>query len=175
VFSWSTCIPGTWEFDALTACGVSSPPRQQSAFFFRVERMKRLWHDCSSSSSLGNRTWTKCESIILNYLPSGKNFGCHTNLLCHKVGRVKKSDKLWCEIRIVCTGKNILPNHGIVWEAIKQPKRSLLWSWTLYMLGMTSWLGRLVFFINKLSLQWFKFHFAKFELERHGLETPPSC
>jgi hypothetical protein len=27
VFSWCTCTPGTWEFDALTACGVvvSSP------------------------------------------------------------------------------------------------------------------------------------------------------
>jgi hypothetical protein len=61
-------------------CSSLLPPCQQGAFFFRVEKTKRLWHDCSSSSSLGNRTWTKCKSISLNYLPSGKNFRCHTNL-----------------------------------------------------------------------------------------------
>jgi len=44
----------------------------------------------------GNRTWTKFESINLNYLPNGKNFGCHTSLLCCEIGRVKRSSKFWC-------------------------------------------------------------------------------
>ncbi len=113
---------------------------------------KRLWHDCSSSSRPGNRTWTICESVNLNYLPSGKNFGCHTSLLCHKVGKAKISGKFYCETKIVCTGKNILPNHGIVWKAIKWPRRSLPWSWTFYKLGMTSWLGRLAFRLTSWAL-----------------------
>jgi hypothetical protein len=45
----------------------------------------------------------------------------------------------------MCIRKNIFPNHGIVWKAVEWPRRSLLWSWTLYTLGMTSWLGRLAF------------------------------
>ncbi len=57
----------------------------------------------------------------------------------------KKNGKFWCEIKIVCTRKNIFPNHGIMWEAIEQPRRSFPWSWTLYRLGMTNWLGRLIF------------------------------
>jgi hypothetical protein len=91
-------------------CSNFFPPYQQGAFFIHVKRTKRLWHDCSSSSSLGNRTWTKCESISLNYLLSGRNFGCHTSFLCGKVGRAKRSGKFWCETIIVCTKKNILPN-----------------------------------------------------------------
>jgi hypothetical protein len=121
------------------------PFHQQGAFVFHVERMKRLWHDCSSSFNLGNRTWTRCESINLNYLLSGRNFGCHISLLCREVGRAKRSGKFWCETRIVYTGKNILPNHGIMWEAIERLRKSLPWSWTLYRLGMTNWLGRLAF------------------------------
>jgi hypothetical protein len=119
VFSWCTCTPGTWKFDTLTTCGVvvSFPPHQQGVFFFRVERMKRLWHDCSSSSNPSNRTWTRCKSISLNYLPNGKNSRCHISLLCCDIRRAKRSSKFWCETTIVCTGKNILPNHGIVWEA----------------------------------------------------------
>jgi hypothetical protein len=111
----------------------------------RHERTKKLWHDYSSSSSPGNKTWTKCECINLNYLLSGRNSGCHTNLLCYEVGRGKKNRKFWCEIRIVCTGKNIFLNHGIVWEAIEWPRRSFSWSWTLYRLSMTSWLRRIAF------------------------------
>jgi hypothetical protein len=126
-------------------CNSVLPLCQQGAFFFHVERTKILWHDCSNSSNLGNMTWTRCESISLNYLPSGRNFGCHTNLLCHNVGRAKKSSKLWCETKIMCTKKNIFSNHGIMWEAIEWPRRSFLWSWILYRLGMTSWLGRFAF------------------------------
>jgi hypothetical protein len=114
-------------------------------FFFRVKSTKRLWHDCSSSSSLGNRIWTRYKSISLNYLLNGRNSGCHTSLLCYKMGRAKRSGIFWCETRIVCTGKNLFPNHGIVWEAIEWPRRSLPWSWTLYRLGMISSLGRLAF------------------------------
>jgi hypothetical protein len=147
VFSWCTCIPGTQKFDALTACGVVNflPFHQKGVFFSRVERTKLLWHDYSSLSSPGNRIWTRCESISLNYLPSGRNSRCHTSLLCYKVGRAKRSGKFWCEIKIVCTGKNIFPNHGIVWEAIDWPRRSLPWLWTMYRLNMTSWLGILEF------------------------------
>jgi hypothetical protein len=147
VFSWCTCIPGTQEFDVLPACGVvvSSPLANKVRFSSMFERTKRLWHDCSSSFSPNNRTWTKCESISLNYLLSGRNFGCHISLLYRDIGRVKRSSKFWCETRIVCTRKNIFPNHGIVWEAIEWPRKSLPWSWTLYRLGMTSWLGRLAF------------------------------
>ncbi len=126
-------------------CSSLLPHCQQGAFFFRVERMKRLWHDFSNSSSPGNKTWTRCESISLNYLPSGRNSRCHTNLLCREVGRVKRSGKFWCEIKIVCIRKNILPNHGIMWEAIERPRKSLPWSWTLYRLGMISWLGIFAF------------------------------
>jgi len=147
MYSWDTRF---WCFSNLL-CSSLFPPHQQGAFYFCVERMKRLWHDCSSSFSPGNKTWIRCESISLNYLLSGKNSGCHTSLLCYKVGRVKRSGKFWCETRIVCIGKNILPNHGIVWEAIEWLRRSLPWSWTLYRLGMISWLGRLVFQINKLG------------------------
>ncbi len=39
--------------------------------------------------------------MSLNYLPSGKNSKCHTSLLCHEIGRVKKNSKFWCETRIV--------------------------------------------------------------------------
>jgi hypothetical protein len=44
VFSWCTCILRTRKFDALATCGVvvSSPPYQQGAFFFHVERRKKL-------------------------------------------------------------------------------------------------------------------------------------
>jgi hypothetical protein len=52
-------------------CSSFLPLRQQGAFLFRVERTKRLWHHCSSSSSISNRTWTRCESINLNYLLNG--------------------------------------------------------------------------------------------------------
>jgi hypothetical protein len=153
VFSWCTCILGTREFDALTTCGVvvSSSLANKGAFFFYVERTKRLWHDCSSFSSPGNRTWTICESISLNYLTSGRNFGCHSNFLCCEIGRAKRSGKFWCVTRIVCIRKNIFPNHGIVWEVVEWPKRSLSWSWRLYKLGMTSWLGKLAFQISKLG------------------------
>jgi hypothetical protein len=141
MFSLCTCTFGPREFDALVACGVvvCSPLANK----VRSSSLLRGWKDCSNSPYTGNRTWTKCESISLNYLPSGRNFGCHTNLLCRKVGRVKKNGKFWCETRIMCTGKNILPNHGVVWEVIEWPTRSLPWSWTLYRLGMTSWWGRL--------------------------------
>jgi hypothetical protein len=115
VFSLCTCTLGTREFDALAAYG-----------------------DYSNSSSPINKTWSICESISLNYLPSGRNSRCHTSLLCHEIGRAKRSSKFWCEIRIVFTENNILPNHGIMWEAIEWPKRSLSWSWTLYRLGMTN-------------------------------------
>jgi hypothetical protein len=118
-------------------CNTLLPPCQQSVFFFRDNKMKRLWHDSSSFSSPGNKTWTKCESINLNYLPSGRNSRCHTSLLCHEVGRAKRNGKFWCEIKIVCIAKNIFPNHGIVWEAIEWPRRSFPWSWTLYKLGVT--------------------------------------
>ncbi len=141
MYFWDTRI---WCPNSLW-CSSLLPPHQQGAFFFRVERTKRLWHDCSNSFSLGNRTWTKCESISLNYLPSGKNFGCHISLLCCKVGRAKRNGKFWFVTRIVCIRKNIFPNHGIMWKAIECPRRSLLWSWILYRLGMTSWLGRLTF------------------------------
>jgi hypothetical protein len=40
-------------------------------------------------------------------------------------GRAKRSSKFWCETRIVWSGKNIFPNHGIVWKAIERPRRSL--------------------------------------------------
>jgi hypothetical protein len=141
MYSWDTkfwCPNSLW-------CNSLAPPHQQGAFSFPVKRMKRLWHDYLSSSNPGNRTWIRCESINLNYLPSGRNSRCHTSLLCYKIGSAKKSGKFWCKIGIMCIGKNILPNHGIVWEAIEQPKRSLPWSWTLYRLGMTSRLGRLAF------------------------------
>ncbi len=126
-------------------CSSLLPLRQQGVFLFRVERTKRLWHDSLNSFSPSNRTWTRCKSISLNYLPSGRNFGCHSSLLCCDVGRAKRSNKFWCETIIVCTRKNIFPNHGIVWKAIERPRRSFPWSWTLYRLGMTSWLGRLAF------------------------------
>jgi hypothetical protein len=166
VFSWCTCIPGIREFDALATCGVviSSPPHQQSAFFFHVERMKRLWHDCSSSSNLGNRTWIRCKFISLNYLPSGRNSRCHTSFLCRKVGRAKKSGKFWCETRIVCTGKNILPNHGIVWEAIERP--CTCWAW------LASW-EDLPLKISKLGPQWFKFILQNLNLSDMGLKHLP--
>jgi hypothetical protein len=115
------CFSSLW-------CSNLLPPCQQGAFFFCVEKMKRLWHDCLSSCNPSNRTWIRCDSISLNYLPSGRNSGCHTSLLCRKIRRAKRSGKFWCETRIVCTGKNILPNHGIVWKAIKWPRRSLSWS-----------------------------------------------
>jgi hypothetical protein len=89
MYSWDMkiwCPSNLW-------CSSLLPPRQQGAFFFHVERMKRLWHDCLNSSSPGNRTWTRCESISLNYLPSGRNFGCHTRFLCHKVRRAERSGK----------------------------------------------------------------------------------
>jgi hypothetical protein len=141
MYSWDTriwCPSSFW-------CSSFLPLCQQGVFFFCVERTKRLWHDCSSSFSPGNRTWTKCESISLNYLPSGRNSRCYTSLLSRKVGSAKRSRKFWCKTKIVCTRKHILPNHGIMWEAIERPKRSLPWSWTLYRLGTTSWLGRLAF------------------------------
>ncbi len=141
MYSWDMkiwCPNNLW-------CSNFLPPYQQGTFFFRVERIKILWHDYSNSSNHGNRTWTKCESINPNYLPNGRNFGYHINLLCHEVGRAKRSNKLWCETIIVCTGKNILPNDGIMWKAIERPRRYLLWFWTLYRLGMTSWLGKLAF------------------------------
>ncbi len=141
MYSWDMriwCPNNLW-------CSSFLPPCQQGAFLFHVERTKRLWHDYSSSFSLGNRTWIRCKSISLNYLPSGRNFRCHTSLLCREVWRAKKSSKFWCKTRIVCIIMHILPNNGIVWEAIKQPRRSHPWSWTLYRLGMTSWLGRLAF------------------------------
>jgi hypothetical protein len=147
VFSWCPCTHGTWKFDGLIVCGVivSSPFANKVHSFFCVERTKILWHDCSSSSSPSNKTWTRCESIGLNYLLSGRNSKCHTSFLCRKVGRAKRSGKFWCETKIMCTRKNIFPNHGIVREAIEWPKRSFPWSWTLYRLGMISWLGRLAF------------------------------
>jgi hypothetical protein len=135
MYSWDTKI---WCPNSLW-CSSFVPPCQQRAFFFDVKRTKKLWHDCLSSSNLGNKIWTRCESMSLNYLPSGRNFGCHTSILCHEIGRVKRSGKFWCETKIICTGKNILPNHGIVWKAIERPRRSLPWSWTLYRLGMTNW------------------------------------
>ncbi len=141
MYSWDTRI---WCPNSLW-CSRLLPPRQQGAFFFHVERTKILWHDCSSSSSPGNRTWTRCKFISLNYLPSGKNFGCHISFLCHDIGRAKRSSKFWCETRIVWSGNNILPNHGIMWKAVKRLRRSLSWSWILYRLGMTSWLGGLPF------------------------------
>jgi hypothetical protein len=141
MYSWDTKI---WCPNSLW-CSSLLPPHQQGAFFFCVERTKRLWHDYPSSSSPSNKTWTICESISLNYLPNGRNSGCHTSLLCCEVGKVKRSGKLWFETRIVCTKKNIFVNHGIVWKAIEWPKRSFPWTWTLYMLGMTSWLGGLAF------------------------------
>jgi hypothetical protein len=145
MYSWDT---GVWCHNSLW-CSSFLPLRQQGAFFFCVERTKRLWHDCSSSSNPGNRI---CESINLNYSPSGRNFGCHTSLLCRDIGRAKRSNKFWCETRIVCSGKNIFPNHGIEWEAIERPRRSLSWSWTLYRLGMTSWLGGLAFWLASWAL-----------------------
>jgi hypothetical protein len=66
----------------------------------------------------------KCKSISLNYLPSGKNSRCRSNLLCRKVGRAKRNNKFWCKTRIMCTRKHIFPNHGIVWKAIEWPRRS---------------------------------------------------
>ncbi len=95
VFSWCTCIPRSQKFDALVACGVVvfSPPRQQGAFFFHVDKTKRLWHDCSNFYNLGNKTWTICESISLSYFLSARNSKRHTSLLCHKVKRAKKSIK----------------------------------------------------------------------------------
>jgi hypothetical protein len=74
-------------------CSSLLPPHQQGAFFFHVERMKRLWHDCLSSSSPGNRTWTRCKSISLNYLHNGRNSRCHISLLCCKVKMTKRSGK----------------------------------------------------------------------------------
>jgi len=141
MYYWDT---GIWCPNSLW-CSSLLPPCQQNVFFFRVERTKRLWHDYLSSFSPGNKTWTTCESISLNYLPSGRNSGCHTSLLSRNIGKAKRSSKFWCETRIVWSGKNILPNHGIVWEAIEWLGRSFLWSWTLYRLGMTSWLGGLAF------------------------------
>jgi hypothetical protein len=141
MYSWDTriwCPSNLW-------CSSLLPPCQQGAFLFRVERTKILWHDCSSFSSPSNWTCTRYESISLNYLPNGRNYRCHTKLLCYEVGRAKRSSKFWCETKIVCTGKHILPSHGIVWEAIEQLRRSFPWSWTLYKLGMTSWLGILTF------------------------------
>ncbi len=141
MYSWDMrlwCPSNLWCSSILPSC-------QQGEFLFRVERTKRLWHDYSSSSSPGNKTWTRCESINLNYLPSGINSGCHTSLLCHEVKGAKRSSKFWCEIWIVCIKKNILPNHGIVWEAIERPRRSFSWSWTMYRLGMISWMRRLAF------------------------------
>ncbi len=112
VFSRCTWTLGTWEFDALSLwCSSLLPPCQQGAFFFHVERMKKLWHDCLNSSNLGNRIWTRCESISLNYLPSGKNSKCHTSLLCCNIGRAKKSSKFWCEITIVCARKKHIPEQ----------------------------------------------------------------
>ncbi len=141
MYFWDTkiwCPSSLW-------CSSLLPRCQRGVFFFCVERTKRLWHDCSSSFSPGNRTWTKCESISLNYLPSGRNIGCHNSLLCCKVGKAKKNGKFWCETIIVCIGNNIFPNHGVVWKATERLRRSFSWSWTLYMLGMTTWLGRLAF------------------------------
>ncbi len=115
------CLSNLW-------CSSFLPLCQQGAFFFCVEKTKRLRHDCSTSSNHSNWTWTRCESISLNYVPSGKNFGCHTSLLCYKVGRAKGSGKFWCETRLGCIGKNILPNHGIVREAIERPRRFVSWS-----------------------------------------------
>jgi hypothetical protein len=120
MYSWDTKI---WCFNSLW-CNSLLPPCQQGAFFFCVERTKRLWHDCLSSFNLGNRIWTRCKSNSLNYLPSGRNSRCHTNLLCREIWKAKLNHKFWCEIRIVCIGKNILPNYGIMWEAKEQPRRS---------------------------------------------------
>jgi hypothetical protein len=169
MYSWDMkiwCLGNLW-------CRSLLPPCQQSAFIFRVKRTKRLWHDYLSSSSPNNRTWTRCKSISLNYLPSGKNFGCHTSFLCREVERAKRSGKFWCETRIMCIGKNILPNHGIVWKAIERPRRSLSWSWTLYMLRMISWLRKLSFFISKLGPQCFKFILQNLNLSSMGLKRLP--
>jgi hypothetical protein len=89
MYSWDT---GIWCPSSLW-CSSLSPPCQQGAFFFCVERTKRLWHDCLGSSSPGNRTWTKCESISLNYLSSGRNFRCHSSFLCRDIGRAKRSSR----------------------------------------------------------------------------------
>jgi hypothetical protein len=118
-YSWDMKI---WCPNSLWCSNLLSP-HQQGAFSFRVERMKRLWHDYSNSFSPGNRTWTRWESISLNYLPSGKYYKCHSTLLW-----AKKTSKFWCDTKIMCIGKNVFPNHGIVWEAIEQPRRSLPWS-----------------------------------------------
>ncbi len=140
VFSWCTCAFGTQEFDALVL-----PPRQQGEFFFCVERRKKLWHDSLSSFSPNKKTWIRCKSINMNYMPSGRKSRCQTSLLCQQVGRAKRSGKFWCETIIMCTRMNILPNHGIMWKAIEWPRRFLSSSWTLYRLGMISWLGKLGF------------------------------
>jgi hypothetical protein len=93
IFLWSFATSIVWLkpcFISTIVCSSLLPPHQQGAFFFHLERSKRLWHDYSTSSSLGNRTWTKCKSIRLNYMPSDRNSQCHTSFLCCEVGRAKK-------------------------------------------------------------------------------------
>jgi hypothetical protein len=104
-----------WDFPSFVFRVMSSLSTSCSICPFCIQR---LWHDCWSSSSFGNRTWTQCKSIDVNDLPSDRNYGFHISLLCCKVGRQKISDKFSCETIIVCSRFNILPNHGIVWEAI---------------------------------------------------------
>ncbi len=132
MYSWDTIIwylNNLWYSSFLPSC-------QQGAFVFYVERTKKLWHDCSSSSSPSNRTWTKCESISLNYLPSGRNSGCHTSFLCRKVGRAKGSGKFWCETKIMCIGKNYSPTMascGRLYNDLGGPSHDLelctSWAW----------------------------------------------
>jgi len=153
VFSWCTCIPRTWKFDALATYGVvvSSPFANKVRFSFVLKGQKN--YDMIARAPLAlviiGLELDVNPLVWITYLVVETLV--HVNLLCRKIGREKKSGKFLCESRIVCTGKNILPNHGTVWEAIEWPRRSLSWSWTLYKLGMTSWLGRLAFHISKLG------------------------
>jgi hypothetical protein len=147
VFSWCTCTLGTRKLDSLAACGVvvSSPFANKVRSSSVLRGRKDYGMIVGAPQALVIGLEADASPLVWITCLMAENFGCHINFLCHEVGKAKRSGKFWCEIIIVCIGKKILPNHGILWKAIEGPRRSLLWPWTLYMLGMTSWLGRLSF------------------------------
>jgi hypothetical protein len=129
VFSWCTCIPGTQEFDALVACSVVvSSPFVNKVRFSVLKGRKNYGMIARAPLALVLRLELDTSPLIWITCLVAETSGCHINLLCCEIKRAKRSGKFWCETIIVCTRKNILPNHGIMWKAIERPRRSLMWS-----------------------------------------------
>ncbi len=139
VFFWCTYILGTRKLNALATCGVlvSSPfaNKVRSSSVLRG----RKYYDMIIRAPL---------ALVIGFEPNANPSVWITCLVAETLGATlafcaakyerKKNGKFWCDTTIVCIGRDILPNHGIMWEAIEWPRRSFPWSWTLYKFGMTN-------------------------------------